>query len=80
MVWGWKKLRNTDTSEEQLQILMEVNLVPAVADSIDWADFIEELQPLGRQLVLASPCCGIHGSFHALAPLSSLSAPQSSAG
>ena len=56
----------TDTGEERLQILREVNLVPAVPD---WADFIEELQPLGRRLVLASPCCGIHGSFHALASM-----------
>jgi site-specific DNA-cytosine methylase len=35
----------------------------------NWAEFIEQIPPLGRRLRVASPCVGIHGCGHALAAM-----------
>ena len=56
---------STSPNSDELLVAIqgEVDLTPNVPN---WSEFVAELPSLGRRLIMASPCCGIHGSFHAL--------------
>ena len=54
---------NPNTADVLSAIMAEVELVPKTPD---WSRFCGILPNLGRRLILASPCCGIHGSMFAL--------------
>ena len=52
-----------NTGEILQQIQDEVARTPSVPV---FADFFPALPPLRRRLKIASPCCGIHGTSHAM--------------
>ena len=54
---------NPNTADVLSAIMAEVELVPKTPD---WSRFCGRLPNLVRRLILASPCCGIHGSMFAL--------------
>ncbi len=40
--------------------------IDACPPTPDWSRFFEKLPKLDRAVTISSPCCGIHGSSHAL--------------